>query len=225
MTEVTGSPAPLLGTLYDDIDRYYTRKIERHGPTPLGVDWSCVPTQEMRFVQLLKVCQFHSPFTLNDIGCGYGALLAYLSRRHRSKIIDYVGIDLSAAMIAHARRLWQRRARTQFLVSNTSPRVADYSIASGIFNVRLQQPLILWTEFIATVLADMHANSRYGFAVNFLSPVPATATNIPELYRVAPEVWQAHCERVLGAKVEVVCGYGMKEFTLLVQNSALTSED
>jgi hypothetical protein len=28
----------------------------------------------MRFVQLLKLRDFMSPFSLNDLGCGYGAL-------------------------------------------------------------------------------------------------------------------------------------------------------
>ena len=215
----TGPPVTPLETLHGEIDRYYTRKVEKYGPSPLGVDWSCVPTQEMRFVQLLKVCQFDAPLTLNDIGCGYGALLAYLSRRHRGKTIDYLGLDLSNAMIVQARRLWGRRAHTQFVVSSASPRIADYSIASGIFNVKLQQPLALWTQFVTTTLADMHATSRRAFAVNFLAPLPDDAPLVPEVYRVAPEVWRAHCEQTFGAKVEVLSSYGMNEFTLLVRTS------
>ena len=56
-----------LGALHRMVAGYYTDKVTRHGPTPLGVDWSCLPTQEMRFVQLLKLCDFSQPLSLNDI--------------------------------------------------------------------------------------------------------------------------------------------------------------
>ena len=85
-----------LDSVYGAIENYYTAKVSRHGATPLGVDWTCIATQELRFVQLLKLCEFAAPFSLNDLGCGYGALLAYLAKRHASAAIDYLGIDLSA---------------------------------------------------------------------------------------------------------------------------------
>ncbi|MGZ5195649.1 MAG: class I SAM-dependent methyltransferase, partial [Ramlibacter sp.] len=91
--------------MYAGIERYYTAKIARHGATPLGVDWESVPTQELRFVQLLKICDFASLVSLNDIGCGYGALLSLLDQRAPGKV-DYLGLDLSPLMIAEARRLW-----------------------------------------------------------------------------------------------------------------------
>src|SRR5580693_3571806 len=78
---------------------YYTQKVKAFGCTPFGVDWTCQPTQEMRFVQLLKLCDFSAPFSINDLGCGYGALVAFLYRRHAGCAIDYLGIDLSGEMV------------------------------------------------------------------------------------------------------------------------------
>src|SRR5437870_7867187 len=147
MTGLLSAERQLAG-LYSDIAQYYTQKVKNHGATPLGVDWPCLPTQELRFVQLLRVCDFGASFSLNDIGCGYGAMLAFLVKRYRRKKIAYLGVDLSLAMITEARRLWLPRSDTEFLVANTSPRVADYSVASGIFNVKLNQPEALWTQFI-----------------------------------------------------------------------------
>lgn len=207
------------GRLLADVEQYYTKKITTHGATPLGVDWSCVPTQEMRFVQLLKLCDFGSPVTLNDVGCGYGALLAFLAKRYRAKTIDYLGIDLSAAMVTQARQLWSRRAHTAFTAASTCPRVADYSVASGIFNVKLNQPDGLWERFVAKTLADMHASSKQGFAVNFLAPLPPGMLCIPELYRAPPDAWVEHCRRTFNAKVEVIAGYGMREYTLLARKT------
>lgn len=201
--------------LLTEVRQYYSRKIDTYGATPLGVDWSCVPTQQMRFVHLLKLCNFDAPITLNDVGCGYGALLTFLAKRFRGKAVSYLGIDLSPAMIAHAQALWRKREDTAFAVASMSPRTADYSIASGIFNVKLTQPVDVWEHFVAKTLADMHATSRRGFAVNFLAPSPAQSPAISELYSAHPDVWRKHCEQAFNSRVEIIAGYGMREYTLL----------
>lgn len=221
MTVMAGSASPEshFSELYSDIEQYYSQKVKNHGPTPLGVDWPCLPTQELRFVQLLRLCDLEASFSLNDIGCGYGAMLAFLGKRYRRKKIDYLGVDLSLAMITEARRLWHKRRYTEFLVANTSPRVADYSVASGIFNVKLNQPEALWTQFIERTLAAMHATSRRGFAVNFLAPLANGVTGKPELYRASSALWGRYCEQELGATVEILESYGMREYTLLVRTS------
>ena len=204
--------------LYADIARYYTHKVTTHGTTPLGVDWPCVPTQELSFVQLLRLCDFKTPFSLNDVGCGYGAVLRLLAKRHRRLHIDYLGVDLSPAMVLQARRLWHKRASTEFVIGNASPRLADYSIASGIFNVKLNQPEAAWLQFIKTTLSAMHATSRRGFAVNFLAPLREGLTAQPELYRARPDLWARHCEREFGMAVEMLADYGMQEHTMLARN-------
>ncbi len=211
------SPAQTLHHLHADINRYYTQKVLAHGATARGVDWTCQPTQELRFVQLLKLFDFRQPLSLNDVGCGYGALLRFLARRHRRLKLDYLGTDLSQAMIDLAKPSRSPSIRSRFVTTGLIPRVADYSVASGIFNVRLDQPADHWILFIKQMLADLHAASRFGFAVNFLAPAGPDMQPIAELYRVSPEVWTRHCERKFGAKVELVEGYGMREFTLLVR--------
>ena len=210
-------PENSVAELLAEVEQYYTKKVDTHGATPLGVDWSCVPTQQMRFVQLLKLCNFDSPITLNDIGCGYGALLAFLAQRHRGKTIDYLGVDLSPAMLTHARRLWRKRRNTEFVIGSRSHRTADYSIASGIFNVKLSQPDALWIRFIEETLTSMHLTSRLGFSVNFLAPLAEGVLVRPELYRPPPALWVAYCEKNFDATVEVLGSYGMREYTLLVR--------
>lgn len=206
--------------LHADIGQYYSQKIQRHGPTPLGVDWPCQPTQELRFIQLLRLCDFKAPFSLNDVGCGYGALLAFLAKRHRGKKVDYLGIDLSPAMIAEARQLWKKRGETEFLVSSLPSRKADYSVASGIFNVKLDHPEALWVRFIEQTLASMRSHSHRGFAVNLLAPLAEGVPGQKELYRAAAPFWAQYCERALDSKVEVLMDYGMREYTLLVRPAA-----
>jgi SAM-dependent methyltransferase len=200
------------------IESYYCESFRLHGATPRGVDWESLATQQMRFVQLLKICDWDRAFSLNDLGCGYGALLELLRERHSATPVDYLGIDLSAPMIAVARRRWKARAHTSFAVNSAASRTADYSVASGIFNVKLHQPLELWTRFIRETLQHLHATSQIGFAVNFLLEPPADSPFAPELYAAAPGPWIAFCES-LGARVHLIEGYGMQEFTLLVRRS------
>jgi len=69
------------------------------------------------------------------VGCGYGALLGYLGEHHPGTDIDYLGYDISPSMIRRARELWRGRAATRFAVADAGSRVADYSVASGLFNV------------------------------------------------------------------------------------------
>ncbi len=201
----------LLRSVYASTADYYTRKAKEFGATPFGVDWSCAATQEMRFVQLLRLCDFDVGFTVNDLGCGYGALLAFLDREHAGCEVDYLGIDVSMAMVRLARQQFPKRRGARFVTGHTIPRVADYSVASGIFNVRLDQPVRTWEAFIAATLQHMAKCSLRGFAVNFVwAPSPG-------LYATTSSRWADYCARQLAAEPELVENYGLREFTLLAR--------
>ncbi|MES2941095.1 MAG: class I SAM-dependent methyltransferase [Pseudomonadota bacterium] len=195
-------------------ERYYTAQVLRHGATPLGVAWPDQLTQELRFVQLLRPCDPLRPFTLNDLGCGYGALVGFLDRRHRGNKVDYLGIDLSQAMIEQARQLWRTRQGTAFHLGGHSPRIADFSVASGIFNVRLDAAGARWEQLIQDTLSELARTSKRGFAVNFLKPLPPEMDGARELYRTAADRWMRFCREQLGMKVSLLDAYGMREFTL-----------
>jgi SAM-dependent methyltransferase len=196
---------------------YYTSKVKRFGCTPFGVDWTCIATQEMRFVQLLKLCNLSLPFTMNDLGCGYGAMVGFLQRQYSACNIDYLGVDLSKEMVRRARRQWRRVERVRFVEGYHSPRTADYSVASGIFNVRQAESHDSWEAFIRETLQHLAATSSRGFAVNFVEAFPCGERGVPGLYTTTPEPWIGFCVDHIGADVEVIEGYGMREFSLLVR--------
>lgn len=213
---MTGATPALSGVL-SGVAQYYARKIAAHGPTPLGVDWACVPTQELRFVQLLKVCDFSGPSSINDLGCGYGALREFMQRRWPQAKLDYLGIDMVPAMVDAARRRHRTTAGASFTTGSACTRQADYSVASGIFNVKLDQPASAWAGFVRATLADLCTSSRLGFAVNFLAPAEPGMNEVPELFRTPPAPWLDYCERELGVRVDLLAKYGMREFTLLAR--------
>jgi len=195
---------------------YYSGTLARHGPTPLGVDWPSAASQYLRFVQLLKICDFAKPFTLNDLGCGYGALLGYFELRHPGASIAYHGVDVSPQMVEAGRSLWLRRKpATEFSVGSECRTPADYSVASGIFNVRLGCPTGEWEAYVGSVLRGLRENSKVGFSVNFM--LPARAASEESLYGTLPERWIDFCERELACTTEQVAAYGLREFTLLAR--------
>jgi SAM-dependent methyltransferase len=209
-----------LSDVYANVEAYYSARVAKYGATPLGVDWSCQATQSLRFVQLLKICDFSAPFSLNDIGCGYGALATFLAMRYPESTIDYLGLDLSRTMIRRARRRFSSTAR-RFVVGAASPRIADYSVASGIMNVNCGFPRSIWEGFVATTLSEMRRTSRRGFSVNFVTDATqgnmSAGSTADGLYRTSPQPWIRYCEGELGCSVETLDDYGMKEFTLLVR--------
>ena len=75
--------------------------------------------------------------------------------------------------------------------------MADYSLASGTFNVRLGHPPADWERYVETMLSDLRACSRIGFAVNFMLPHDDKAAE-DELYRSTPARWVAFCRQELG---------------------------
>ena len=201
-----------------DVERYYSAKVRRHGATALGVDWSSPMSQRLRFVQLLQVVDWSAaPLLLHDLGCGYGALLDHLRDRHAGVALQYLGSDLSQPMIEHARRLWAASRDARFELATVPLPRADYTVASGIFNVCLGHSKAAWENYVATTLAQMRGASHRGFAVNFMTPQllierPAAAG---QLYAIEPEYWMAFCAEQLCCDVKCVQNYGMNEFTLL----------
>jgi SAM-dependent methyltransferase len=200
-----------------EIARYYENRVHEFGPTPWGVDWTCEPTQHLRFIQLLKVAGGRRRFSLNDLGCGYGALLAFVRGRYAAGAVDYAGVDVAPAMVAHAQHAFASDHDACFSAGFSLPRIADYSVASGVFNVQLGLPRAEWRAFVKDVLRELHRSSTRGFAVNFILPPRRGVQPLEGLYRTRPDPWVDFCAREFAAHVKLVQGYGLREFTLLVR--------
>ena len=67
-----------------EVAEYYTSKLAQHGETPRGVDWNGEQSQMLRFEQLSKIVDTSTQFSINDLGCGYGALYDFLAHKYES---------------------------------------------------------------------------------------------------------------------------------------------
>ena len=199
----------------DAVRKYYEAKLRDHGATPRGVDWNGETSQRLRFEALSKVIveQTAGAFSVDDYGCGYGAYLDYLGE-HGFKHLDYLGLDVSADMVSVARRL---HTQGGFEVGSTSPRVADYAVASGIFNVALDQERAAWQQYIVDTLEAMHAATKRGFAFNCLTSYSDPEYCRPHLYYGDPCFFFDHCKRHYSRQVALLHDYGLYEFTIIVR--------
>ena len=195
------------------VERYYSGRFAEHGATARGVDWNSQESQELRFEQLLRVAdRQQGRFGLNDFGCGYGALLAYL--RAVGAEVDYRGFDLSELMLKHAQVEYPH---VRFVGSAAALERTDYTVASGIFNVKLDTPFEQWREYVLATLDTIARLSVKGFAFNMLTSYSDADRMREDLYYGDPRFFFDHCKREYARNVALLHDYGLYEFTTIVR--------
>jgi SAM-dependent methyltransferase len=185
------------------------------GVGPAGVYWRDRETMNLRFDQILAVCQHErEPFTVNDLGCGYGALYTRL-RECALPVAGYTGYDISARMLEAAARHVADPAAT-FVQAARLDRHADYSFACGIIN--MPAPGVndeAWTRYVESVIRDLAAWSRRGFAINSLSTY--VDFRQPNLYYGDPLYFFDFCKRHIARRVSLLHDADNWEWTLFVR--------
>jgi SAM-dependent methyltransferase len=198
-----------------DVEGYYSEKIELHGATAQGVDWNSPDSQRLRFVQLLKLVDHNQPFTINDYGCGYGALADYL--RSEGYAFQYLGFDISRKMIAKANELHAGMQGVAFVSKKRDLKEADYTVASGIFNVKLKAATEAWEGYMLRTLAAINGLSERGFAFNVLTKYSDPEFQRPVLYYADPLFFFDYCKRKFSRFVTLLHDYPLYEFTISVR--------
>jgi len=206
------SPAPLT-----DVADYYSDTLNRHGPTARGVDWNGEESQNLRFAQLTRLINTPTAFSVNDLGCGYGALLDFLMAQYPA--MHYQGYDISAKMVEAAQARHASVGTACFFHASEPGQRADYSFASGIFNVRLDHPDNEWRDHVLQTLDVLDRSSSRGFAFNCLTSYSDSDKMRPYLYYADPCDLFEHCKRTYARDVALLHDYGLYEFTLLVRKS------
>jgi SAM-dependent methyltransferase len=198
-----------------DVADYYSARLAQHGATPRGVDWNGGESQILRFEQLTKIIFRPENFSLNDLGCGYGALLDYMKNKYRD--FFYTGCDISGEMIISAQKKCTSESHIKFVKASAPPEKADYGIASGIFNVRLGHDNAEWWKYLQSMLDVLDQTSRCGFAFNCLTSYSDTKRMRDDLYYANPCVLFDFCKKQYSRHVALLHDYGLYEFTILVR--------
>ena len=196
------------------IAHYYSSKVIEYGCNPKGVDWNDAPSQITRFVQLLKIIDGNNKFTINDIGCGYGALYEFMKNKYQ--FFEYYGLDISKVMIENASNNYKSE-NVSFSVSNIPESIANYSVASGIFNVKLNVKNHDWLNYIKYTIDIMNQKSNKGFAFNCLTSYSDRDKMRNDLYYADPLFLFDYCKKKYSKNVAILHDYDLYEFTVLIR--------
>lgn len=196
------------------VRQYYEGKLAEHGPTPRGVDWNSPESQRLRFRELARVVA-DAAASVNDYGCGYGAFAAYL--RETGHTGPYRGFDISPVMIDAARRAHAHVSGCEFVSDRAVLTPADYTVASGIFNVKQEVADEAWRRYVIETIGDLAALSTRGFAFNALTSYSDADKRRPDLYYADPLQLFDYCKRHVSRFVSLLHDTPLYEFTILVR--------
>jgi SAM-dependent methyltransferase len=206
-----------IASIHCEASAYYADKILTYGPSPEGVDWNGEQGQALRFAQLAKILPSTSHWVLADIGCGYGAMLSYLIGGYPDKEFQYVGTDISQEMLDVASVKARGFDNATFYLGDIPPHTVDYSVASGIFNVKQGRDNEEWLSYIKATLSSFNDVSEEGFAFNALTVYSDREKMKSNLYYADPLFLFDFCKRNFSRNVAVLHDYGLYEFTILVR--------
>lgn len=199
----------------------YAKNIREMGATPKAVGWKTDECQQLRFEKLVSVVPEtkNVGISINDYGCGYGALLTYFRKKRHLQVTRYNGYDISQEMLAAAQR--EQRAftgRLNLLASEKITTRADYSFVSGTFNVRLDLTPEAWEMYLREKLCEIDRFSRKGFAFNCLTSYVDYEES--HLYYGDPCYWFEYCKKNFSKRVSLLHDYPLWEWTMIVKKEA-----
>lgn len=200
-----------------DLADFFATKLEKHGSTPQGVDLNSEKSQFIRFEQLIKIFSLNEgdSFSVNDLGCGYGAFYDYIKNKYPN--VMYNGYDISEAMISEAQKRHSQYPKVQYRVAAEPTEEADYGVESGIFNLRFGCSDAEWQAHIEATLDILDRTSRKGFAFNCLTSYSDADKMRDELYYADPCRLFDYCKRKHSRNVALLHDYGLYDFTILVR--------
>ena len=199
-----------------EVTNYYTKKIKEFGSSPKGVDWNSNYSQEHRFAQLCKVINNNQgSFSILDYGCGYGQLYNYLNQFFES--YDYYGYDISNEMIKKAKVYLNDKIGSFHFSTEKPAEPKDYVIASGIFNVKLNQSAERGYEYRSHIIEKINEYNTKGFSFNMLTKYSDKNYIKDYLHYADPLFWFDYCKQNFSRNVALLHDYDLYEFTIIVR--------
>jgi SAM-dependent methyltransferase len=199
------------------LNDYFTEKLETFGATAKGVDYNGEQAQQIRFAELVKVINPAGKFSVIDYGSGYGAMFEFLQQRGWD--FEYYGVDLIEKMVIAGREKYREFPNVHFTIDEKELPVADYLVAAGIFNIKLDAPYSDWQDFVCETLPRMNALCSKGFSFNMLTKYSDAdrMAQRPDLFYGDPLFFFDFCKRNFSRNVALLHDYGLYDFTILVR--------
>lgn len=202
--------------IQDQTVKYFAKKFAKHGLTSSALDYNSRQSHYLRMGIIANEIDQVQNFSVNEVGCGYGAFLDVLFGSGRTNF-DYHGYDLVLEMIKAGRETWtSKNPRLKFTHAGTEElQEADFTVASGVFNMKQQTELNQWHEYVLENLKVMVENTRQKVIVNFLTSYSDAEFMRDDLYYPDPKELFDFGMQLTGS-VAVRHNYGLYDFTLII---------
>jgi hypothetical protein len=197
------------------IKNYFKQRLATYGATSRGVDYNSTESQELRFVQLIKIIDVSKKYSLLDFGSGFGAMYDYLHRCGHD--LHYIGYDIVASMIEKGRELHPNNPDCWFTTRIEEAPMADYSVSCGTFNMKLDAGMDAWTGIVIECLHQMDVHSLKGFSFNMLTKYSDADKMRPDLYYGDPLFFFDYSKRNFSKNVALLHDYRLYDFTIMVR--------
>jgi hypothetical protein len=119
-------------------------------------------------------------------------------------------------MVDVARQL-QQGPQVAFFTEYAALPAADYAVASGIFNVKLDTPEDDWLEYVLDTIDSLARAANNGFAFNVLTRYSDPERRRHDLFYADPLFFFDYCKTNYSGVV-LLHDYPLYEFTILVRN-------
>src|SRR2546423_9638935 len=103
----TASAKKEISEVLSGVADLYGKSLDDHGVSSKSVGWKDQASQLLRFEKLVQVIDPHTAeaaISVNDLGCGYGAMFQYLDAMPSVRLATYYGYDISDEMLITARQ-------------------------------------------------------------------------------------------------------------------------
>lgn len=202
-------------SILDSVAQYYTSKLVMHGATPRGVDWNNTESHMVRHRQFLRLLADSPDASVLDLGCGFGDFLPFLrTQGHRG---NFIGYDVAAGMIDEALRQHGEGTDRRWHIGAKPEESADFSVASGVFNVKGDVSNEAWTPYVRETIDRLARVGRRGFGFNMLSLSNDPERRRSNLFYADPVEMLAYSLSRFGRSVALLQDYGLWEFTIIVR--------
>jgi trans-aconitate methyltransferase len=165
-------------------------------------------SQQARFEVISSMFDFSGKCVL-DVGCGYGQLREYLSRRHRN--FEYIGIDQQIEFIHYALARYEHDEKCRFVAGDFSdmelPR-SDVVVASGALSYRCED-----SEYYTRCIEKFFQFARSALIINMLD----RSKMFPDELIVGHDIQKTKkfCQ-TLTPNIVIVTGYLYSDVTLML---------
>lgn len=205
----------LIAARLTQVGDYFTGTVTSFGQTHWGISANSADYHSSSLKQMAAFVAGAEPgWTINDIGCGYGALFGLIRDGLTPYGVRYQGYDISPGMVAEARKRYADDPRHVFVLSSIPLWPADYSVAAGTFNLNFEHDQPEWLDYIRAQILLMARMSRCGFSFNALRPeYDRQDTN---LIRLNSDAVIAFITDFISDRIELITNYSEIEWTIRV---------